>query len=181
VKRLVLAVALLTAACSKNIQNPEAVKQAIITYLNAKSAQTGLNMANITVDVTALEFERDSARASVSFRAKGSDQATGMTMNYSLDRKGDEWVVRERGDGASNPHGGAVPQTAPAPDPASGPGGAMPPGHPSVGGAPGGAGPGGAGPGGAGPGGAASGGALPPGHPTVGAQHGGAGTAGSKQ
>jgi len=155
VKRLVLAAALFTAACSKNIQNPEAVKRAIITYLNAKSAQTGLNMANITVDVTALEFERDSARASVSFRAKGSDQATGMTMNYSLDRKGDQWVVRERAEGGSNPHGGAVPETAPPPE------GAIPPGHPSVGGAPS--------------------GALPPGHPTVGAQHGGAGTAGSKQ
>jgi len=166
VKRLVLTVALLTAACSKNIQNPEAVKQAIITYLNAKSAQTGLNMANITVDVTALEFDRDSARASVNFRAKGSDQATGMTMNYSLDRKGDQWVVRERADSGSNPHGGAVPRSVPegsAPPPES----ALPQGHPSVGGAA--------------PGGVTPGGALPPGHPTVGAQHGGAGTAGSKQ
>lgn len=159
VKRLVLAAALLAAACSKNIQNPEAVKQAIVSYLNAKSAQTGLNMANIAVDVTALEFERDSARASVSFRAKGSDQATGMTMNYTLDRKGDEWVVRERPDSNSNPHGGAVPQTAPPAE------GAMPPGHPPVGGAPSG-----------GPS-----GALPPGHPSVGAQHGGGGAAGSKE
>jgi hypothetical protein len=159
VKRLALAAALLAAACSKNIQNPEAVKQAIVSYLNAKSAQTGLNMANIAVDVTALEFERDSARASVSFRAKGSDQATGMTMNYTLDRKGDQWVVRERVDSSSNPHGGAVPQTAPPGE------GAMPPGHPPVGGAPSG-----------GPT-----GALPPGHPSVGAQHGGGGTAGSKE
>ncbi len=153
-KRLLLAVVVFLAACSKNIQNPEAVKQAIVSYLNAKSAQTGLNMANITVDVTALEFERDSARASVNFRAKGTDQNTGMTMNYTLDRKGDQWVVRERGDSASNPHGGAVPQTAPPSD------GEIPPGHPPVGAAPGGT-------------------ALPPGHPSVGEQHGGA--AGSKQ
>lgn len=160
VKRLALAAALFVAACSKNIQNPDAVKQAIIDYLNAKSAQTGLNMANITVDVTALEFERDSARATVSFRAKGTDQATGMNMNYTLDRKGDHWTVRERVDSGSNPHGGAMPQTAP-PSGAD-QGGGMPAGHPPVsGGAPG--------------------GTLPPGHPGVGAQHGGGGNAGSQQ
>ena len=160
-KKIWLAAALLfAAACSKNIQNPDAVKQAITEYLNAKSGQTGLNMANIAIEVTALEFERDSARASVSFRIKGSDANTGMTMNYTLDRSGDHWVVRERTDGKSNPHGGAVPQTVPD----GAPSGALPPGHPSVGGA-----------------GGSGGGALPSGHPAVGEQHGGAGTAGSKQ
>jgi hypothetical protein len=153
VKRLLLAVALLAAACSKNIQNSDAVRQAIMDYLSAKSAQTGLNMANMTVDVTALEFERDSARASVSFRVKGAPGNAGMSMNYTLDRKGDKWVVRGPGEMGGNPHGGAVPGTLPQ---GSG-GGTMPPGHPGVG---------------------TPGGQLPPGHPGVGS---GAGTAGSKE
>jgi hypothetical protein len=130
VRRIGLAAAILAAACSKNIQTPEAVKAAIVEYLDAKSAQMGLNMANINVDVTALEFERDAARASVSFRVKGSDQATGMSMNYTLIRQGDKWVVRERSDASVNPHGAAVPQTIPE---GSANGGALPPGHPSVG------------------------------------------------
>jgi hypothetical protein len=152
VKRLLLAVALLAAACSKNIQNADAVRQAITEYLTAKAGQTGLNMANITIDVSALEFERDSARASVNFRVKGSPENTGMSMNYTLDRKGDKWVVRGPGEAGSIPHGGVAPGGAPS----GAPGGAMPPGHPSVG--------------------TPGDGKLPPGHPAV-----GAGTAGSKQ
>jgi hypothetical protein len=151
VKRLLLAVALLAAACSKNIQNSDAVRQAIMDYLSGKAAQTGLNMANMTVDVTALEFERDTARASVSFRVKGMAANAGMSMNYTLDRQGDKWVVRGAGQMSGNPHGGAVPGTVPQ----GADGAAMPPGHPGVG---------------------APGGQLPPGHPGV-----GAGTAGSKE
>jgi hypothetical protein len=133
VKRLVLAVALLAAACSKNIQNSDAVRQGVLDYLTAKAAQTGLNMANITIDVTALEFERDSARASVNFRVKGSPDNAGMSMNYTLDRKGDKWVVRGGAEGASNPHGGVAPNTVPNGDPSGDASGAMPPGHPPVG------------------------------------------------
>jgi hypothetical protein len=157
VKRLLLAVALLAAACSKNIQNSDAVRQAIMEYLTAKSGQTGLNMANITVDVTALEFDRDSARASVSFRAKGMPANAGMSMSYTLDRKGDKWVVRGPGEFGANPHGGVAPGTAPG----GSPGAAMPPGHPSVG--------------------TPGGGQLPAGHPSIGSGAAGAGTAGSKE
>jgi hypothetical protein len=154
VKRLALAVALLAAACSKNIQNSDAVRQAITDYLNAKSGQTGLNMDNLTIDVTALEFARDSARASVSFHVKGMPENAGMAMNYSLDRKGDKWVVRGPGEmSGGNPHG-TNPQAA-APDAAPG---ALPAGHPAVPGV--------------------GGGELPAGHPSV---SGGAGTAGSKE
>jgi hypothetical protein len=126
VKRLVLAAAIFAAACSKNIQNADAVKQAIVTYLNAKAGQTGLNMENITVDVKALEFERDSARASVNFRVKGMDERASMSMNYTLDRQGDHWVVRSGSVDSTNPHGAATPDAVPE-------GGALPPGHPGVG------------------------------------------------
>jgi hypothetical protein len=110
------------AACSKNIQNKEAVKQAVLEYLDARAAQTGLNMGAMDVDVSAMTFERDQARATVSFRLK--EGGGGMEMNYTLDRKGDKWVVR------GGQMSGASPHAAPAP---GGPVPEIPPGHPSEG------------------------------------------------
>jgi len=72
------------------------------------------------VDVTAMAFERDTARATVLFKVKNGDG--GMQMNYTLDRKGDKWVVRPNTDGGAG-HGVAVP---PNDDPGAG---KLPPGH----------------------------------------------------
>jgi len=110
------------AACSKNIQNTEAVRLAVVEYLNARAAQTGLNMGAMEVVVTAVTFQRDEARASVSFRTK---EGGSMDMNYEFDRKGDKWVVRPRSEGGSGPHGGAVPS-------ADSPTGKLPEGHPPI-------------------------------------------------
>ena len=118
---LVALVAML-AACSKNIQNQEAVRSAVVEYLTARAAQTGLDMNAMTVEVAAMTFERDTARVTVSISPKGSN-AGGMQMRYELDRKGDKWVVRP---GAS-PHG-MTPSSSPTPS-----GQALPPGHPAVG------------------------------------------------
>jgi hypothetical protein len=121
---------LLLGGCSKNIQNEEAVRSAVIEYLNARAPQTGLDMSAMTVQVAAMSFEKDSARVTVSVAPKGVEG--GMRINYDLDRKGDKWVVRPN----ANPHITVAPdasQALPPGHPAA-PGGSqgLPPGHPSV-------------------------------------------------
>ncbi len=127
VKRIGLAVvALLLAACArKNIENTGAVREAVIEYLTSRQAQTGLDMSTMDVNVTAANFARDTAQATVEFRVKNSD--AGMTLNYTLDRKGDKWVVQARQDSGQG-HGvvggepGAIPSGS----------GQLPPGHPAI-------------------------------------------------
>ena len=115
---------LLLAACArKNIENKEAIRQAVIEYLSSRQAQTGLDMSTMDVNVLAMTFERDTARATVEFRVKNSD--AGMQLNYALDRKDDKWVVQARQDTGQG-HGVVLPGDA------SKTPGALPPGHPSV-------------------------------------------------
>lgn len=135
VARLTAGAALLLTACSHNIDNGDAVRQGVIDYLRARTAQTGLDVDLMQVDVTAVSFMKDEARATVYFRPKGVAQG-GMQINYTLDRKGDKWVVRGKGSVGDNPHGGAPGTTELPPGHPSGnapPDGALPPGHPSVG------------------------------------------------
>ncbi|MCU1337735.1 MAG: hypothetical protein JWO19_3316 [Bryobacterales bacterium] len=120
-----LAAALLMAACArKNIENKDAIRQAVIEYLNSPQvqAQTGLDMSSMDVNVTAMAFERDTARATVDFRVKNGD--AGMQFNYTLDRKGDKWVVHPKAE-----NGGGHGIVLPGNDKASS---ELPPGHPSV-------------------------------------------------
>ena len=115
---------LVLAACArKNIENKEAIRQAVVDYLNSRQTQTGLDMSNMDVNVTAMTFERDTARATVDFRVKNSD--AGMQMNYTLDRKGDKWVVQARPESGQG-HGVVTPGNETAP------GKELPPGHPAV-------------------------------------------------
>lgn len=155
-----LTVALLFSGCKKNIQNNDAVKQGIMTYLAKRS-----DLLAMDVNVQSVAFHQDEATATVRFQAKNNTSPNaGMTMEYVLERKGTQWVVKGRAGGTGdNPHTG-LPQGAPG---AAGSGmGAMPqtlpPGHPSVGS-------------GAGGNGAPAGGSigampqtLPPGHPSIG-------------
>ena len=120
-----LLAALLLAACSKNIQTPEAVRSAVMEYLSARSAQTGLDMNAMQIEIGATTFEKDTARVAVAISPRGNPGGGGMQMTYNLDRKGDKWVVRPGG----TPHGMVAP-----PNPGSPPSGqALPPGHPPVG------------------------------------------------
>ncbi len=80
--------ALLLPACSRDIQNTDAVRQAVVDYLRARTAQTGLDMNLMQVDVTSVAFEHDQARATVFFRPKTG--GGGMQMNYTLERKGNQ-------------------------------------------------------------------------------------------
>jgi hypothetical protein len=139
---LLVPAALLLAACSrKDIQTPEAVRQAVMEDLQARQAKTGVDLSSMKVEVPSVTFNKDEARATVSFLLiKGGG---GMQIPYTLTRKGDKWVVTERGAA----HADALPAGAS--------GQALPAGHPAVGAIPG----------------ASNGGApdgqLPAGHPPV--------------
>jgi hypothetical protein len=139
--------------CGKNIDSKEAVRQGVVNYLSKRS-----DFLAMDVSVTSVAFRQDEATANVHFQAKNNNApGAGMNMQYVLERKGSEWVVKGRA-GSGNAHTG-LPQGGgiPAPPGGSGAGsesiGAMPQlpsGHPSV-------------PGGGG----TPSGALPPGHPAV--------------
>jgi hypothetical protein len=130
-------------ACSNaNIDNKDAVKIAMVAYLEKNKASTGIDPAAMDVNVDAVQFERDTARATVSFLIKGSDQ--GMQGNYTLTRDGNKWANVTRQNMTAAPHG-VAPVGGPAPAPEQGkepllpviPGQpqqqALPAGHPPVG------------------------------------------------
>lgn len=116
---LIAALSLL-AGCSKDIQNADAVRGSIVDYLKARQEKTGLNMDMMKVEVSSVTFTSggNEAHANVMFTPK--EGGAGMQMPYTLDRKGDTWVVRPHADSGENPHGAAgLPS--------------LPPNHPPVG------------------------------------------------
>jgi len=119
---LALALALL-AACSKNIQTNEAVRQGVIKHLSQNS---GLNLASMDIEVTSVTFRDNEADALVGFKPKGGGAASGMSMRYTLERQGNEWVVKKKSD--SGMGHGMMPPAADAPKEGSG----LPAGHPPV-------------------------------------------------
>jgi hypothetical protein len=141
----------LLAGCKKDIQNQDAVKQGVMLYLSKRS-----DLLAMDVSVNSVAFNQDEATAQVHFQAKGnSSPAAGMTMQYVLERKGAQWVVKGR-TGANAAHGDSPASSQVTPGqldgmPRLGPPGSagssetLPPGHPTVSGSQ----------------------ALPPGHPAV--------------
>ena len=119
-KKCALAVfVVVLTACSKNIQNPEAVKEGVIDYLKQRAPTMGLDMSAMDVNVGSISFEKDIARANVSFVPKGMPPGSGgMSMDYVLERKGDKWAVKGRQVSPGNAHGD---QALPS---------GLPPGHP---------------------------------------------------
>jgi hypothetical protein len=101
---LLLAV-LLSIACNRGMDTKEAVRQGVIDYL---SSRRNLNVSEMNVDVSSVSFRRDEADAMVSFTPKGANAGgQGMSIRYTLERKGSRWVVKNRPEGGGNPHGGA--------------------------------------------------------------------------
>jgi len=118
VKKLALVTSVvILAACPRDIQNTEAVRQGVVDYLQQRTAETGLDVNSLVVTVSSVSFEKDVARATVAFSPKSAPGVTGMSMNYVLDRKGDKWVVKGRQVNPGGAHGA----------------GEMPPGHPTTG------------------------------------------------
>ena len=140
-----LSIALLSG-CKKDIQYNDAVTQGVRQYLSKRQDLLAMDVA-----VTNVQYRQDEATATVHFQAKSTNgPGSGMDMQYVLERKGNQWVVKGRA--GENPHGANMgqPQGPTGAAPGGGSIGAMPdtvpPNHPSVGG---------------------GSGQLPPGHPTV--------------
>lgn len=139
VAALGLSIALLSG-CKKDIKNDDAVRQGIMNYLSKRP-----DLLSMDVNVTSVAYQKDEATATVKFQAKGNNSpGASMTMQYVLERKGNEWNVKGRagandhgaaalppegsGGGSSGGSIGAMPNTMP---PGASPG-ALPPGHPPV-------------------------------------------------
>jgi hypothetical protein len=110
--------ALLLAACSKNIDTTEAVRDGIIKDISKK---VDISVMDVTVD--SVSFREKEADATVSFTPKGAPQSQAMVMSYALEREGDEWRIKSRS--MVTPHD--QPQSGQT---------ALPPGHPGVTGSP---------------------------------------------
>jgi hypothetical protein len=145
VATLGLSMALL-GGCKKNIQNDDAVRQGIMNYLAKRP-----DLLSMDVNVTSVAYRQDEATATVRFQAKGNTSpGASMSMQYVLERQGNQWNVKGRGGASSHGAQGLPPDGSGAGSMGAMPNTTMPPGHPAVG-APG----------------SAPSGALPPGHPPV--------------
>lgn len=104
-----LAAVLCLAGCQKNIQTNEAVREGVIKHLSQNS---NLSLGSMDVQIASVTFKDNQAEATVSFKPKGGDASSGMSMRYSLEKKGSEWVVKKKADSGMG-HGttpGATPQ-----------------------------------------------------------------------
>lgn len=126
----VLAAGVLLCGCgNKGIQNEAAVRQGVMDYLSKRS---DLNLSTMQVNVSAVSFRANEADATVSFRPKG-EASGGMQMRYTLERKGNQWVVKGRGRGQAGQasHGaGQMPPMGAGQDHGTPGGSELPPGHP---------------------------------------------------
>jgi hypothetical protein len=95
---------LVLCGCEKNMQNQEAVRKGVMTYLAKRS-----DLLAMDVSVTSVSFRQDEATAEVHFQAKGNNSpAAGMTMQYVLERQGGQWQVKGR-TGSNSSHGASGP------------------------------------------------------------------------
>ncbi len=117
------------AGCSKNIDTPEAVKEGVLKDIAKK---VDVNAMDVSVD--SVSFREKEATAQVSFRPKGSPAGSqGITMNYALERDGDEWRIKSRnmqGHDQAQPGVSQMPPGHPLTGAAGGQ--QMPAGHPQV-------------------------------------------------
>jgi hypothetical protein len=105
------------SACNHASQSQEAIRAGVIDYVAAK-----VNVGAMEVDVTSIDFKGKEADATVTFRAKGADPATGLQMRYTLEQKSGKWVVKDKAQAGGSPHGAATNPGA----------GQLPAGHPPL-------------------------------------------------
>jgi hypothetical protein len=130
---------LLFVGCNRAPENNEAIRQGVMEHLKKGAA---LDLNALDVEVKDVKYQGNEATAQVGFKPKNAPEQ-GMTMSYTLERRGSEWIVKGRGAGHGD-KGGMMGGGMGA----GGAQGEMPPGHPPAGGG-------------------AKGGDLPPGHPPV--------------
>lgn len=104
-------------ACSKNIQTNEAVKKGVVEHLSKNSS---LSLASMDIEVQSVTFRDNEADATIAFKPKNMPGDQGMAMRYTLERKGNEWVVKSKADSGAG-HA-TVPPAAEGVE--------LPPGHP---------------------------------------------------
>ena len=125
---LICLAALCLAGCSKNIDTPEAVKEGVLKDIAKK-----VDIQSMDVTVDSVSFREKEADAKVSFKPKGAPVSQSITMNYALERQGDEWHIKSRNMQAHEqpqPGQAALPPGHPAAG--GGNGGPLPAGHPQV-------------------------------------------------
>ncbi len=124
------------------MQTREAVEKGVLKGV----ASRGINADSMDVTVTHVDFHGKQADAVVSFAPKGGKLSDGLTMRYTLEQRGDEWVITNRSgmnmqkhagtmqpppptmdgnSGAVDPMPNAIPGVAPSSRP-------LPPGHPPL-------------------------------------------------
>jgi hypothetical protein len=142
------------AGCSKNIDTQDAVKQGVL-----RDIPKDVNVGNMDVNVVSVSFRGQEADAVVSFAPRGGPPM--MSMNYTMERKANEWHIKKRATGDIQKHAAQMPANPGAGSsmggsapPLTGNESQLPPGHPPMGGA-----------GSQSP--AGGGTQLPPGHPSV--------------
>ena len=123
---LLVVTVLFAVACKSKTGEKEAIRSGVIKHLTELNM---LNLNNMDVNITQATVNGNQAQAQVEIRAKGGDpSANAMQIGYSLEKRGEEWVVlKSTGMGGGMQHPG--PGEAP---PAGAASGAMPPGHPNV-------------------------------------------------
>ncbi len=124
---LICLAALSVAGCSKNIDTSEAVKEGVIKDIAKK-----VDIGAMDVNVDSVSFREKEADAKVSFKPKGAPGSQSITMNYALERQGDEWHIKSRNMQAHEQQSGqtALPPGHPAGGAVSGQ--PLPAGHPQV-------------------------------------------------
>jgi hypothetical protein len=124
---------ILLCGCNKDIQSQDAVRKGVMSYLSKRN-----DLLAMDVSVAAVRFHEDEATAEVHFQAKGNNSpAAGMTMQYVLERKDGQWVVKGR-TGSNASHGASAPGVNSVPGQGNLPGSldgmpSLPPGHPGSG------------------------------------------------
>jgi hypothetical protein len=113
---------LFSVGCKAKPDEKEALRLGVVRHL---AAVQGLNMPNMEIKLTQFSVNGDQATAQVEIHAKGAEAASGsMQLAYSLEKRGDEWIVVK-----SAAAGGSLQHPAPGEMP---PGAGLPAGHPSV-------------------------------------------------
>jgi hypothetical protein len=110
---VIFAVLVLSAGCTKQQTNEDAIRAGINEHLN--SLQT-LNLGAMDMTVTSVSIQGNQAQAQVEFRPKtGSPSGAGMQVAYSLQKQDGKWIVQN-----SQPIGGMMSHPGPGQNPADG-------------------------------------------------------------
>lgn len=118
---VIISLALLALfGCAKNVQNNDAVRKGVLDHLSKNS---NISISGMEIEIANVTFRDKEADALVSFKPKGGDASSGMQMRYTLERKGNEWVVKSKADSGMG-HGATAPPAMPSSE--------MPPGHPPM-------------------------------------------------